>query len=75
MYSGLLIILLPLTLGYLTHLNNKTLLSAVHHLLNAMVYIILFLMGISLALLDDLGRNLFSIFQYAITFFFMYFYS
>ncbi|RAW92316.1 lysine exporter LysO family protein [Photorhabdus laumondii] len=69
MYSGLLIILLPLTLGYLTHLNNKTLLSAVHHLLNAMVYIILFLMGISLALLDDLGRNLFSIFQYAITFF------
>ncbi|KMW71291.1 membrane protein [Photorhabdus luminescens subsp. luminescens] len=69
MYSGLLIILLPLTLGYLIHLNNKVLLNVVHRLLNAMVYIILFLMGISLALLDDLGRNLFSIFQYAITFF------
>ncbi|OCA54411.1 lysine exporter LysO family protein [Photorhabdus namnaonensis] len=69
MYSGLLIILLPLTLGYLIHLNNKALLNAIHRLLNAMVYVILFLMGTSLALLDDLGRNLFSIFQYAMTFF------
>ncbi|EQB99644.1 lysine exporter LysO family protein [Photorhabdus temperata] len=69
MYSGLLIILLPLTLGYLIHLNNKTVLNAVHRLLNAMVYVILFLMGISLALLEDLSSNLFSIFQYATVFF------
>ncbi|KAA1192960.1 lysine exporter LysO family protein [Photorhabdus heterorhabditis] len=69
MYSGLLIILLPLTLGYFFRSNNQTLLNAVHRLLNAMVYVILFLMGVSLALLEDLGRNLFSIFQYATVFF------
>ncbi|WP_445374332.1 lysine exporter LysO family protein [Photorhabdus tasmaniensis] len=69
MYSGLLIILLPLALGYLIHLNNKALLNAVHHLLNAMVYVILFLMGISLALLENLSSNLFYIFQYASVFF------
>ncbi|MDC9580239.1 lysine exporter LysO family protein [Xenorhabdus sp. PR6a] len=69
MYSGLLIILLPLTLGYLIHLNNKTILTLVHQLLSVMVYIILILMGISLATLENLGSNLLSIFLYAATFF------
>ncbi|MDC9612985.1 lysine exporter LysO family protein [Xenorhabdus khoisanae] len=69
MYSGLLIILLPLILGYLIHLNNKSMLTLVHKLLNVMVYIILVLMGISLAMLENLGSNLLSILLYATTFF------
>ncbi|SFN60363.1 lysine exporter LysO family protein [Xenorhabdus japonica] len=69
MYSGLLIILLPLTLGYLIHLNNKSMLILVHQLLNIMVYIILILMGISLAMLENLSSNLLSILLYAMTFF------
>ncbi|PHM61333.1 lysine exporter LysO family protein [Xenorhabdus ishibashii] len=69
MYSGLLIILLPLALGYLIHLNNKSMLTLVHQLLNVMVYIILILMGISLAILENLGSHLLSILLYATTFF------
>ncbi|MBD2784281.1 lysine exporter LysO family protein [Xenorhabdus sp. DI] len=69
MYSGLLIILLPLTLGYLIHLNNKSILTLVHQLLSVMVYIILILMGISLAMLENLSNNLLSILLYATTFF------
>ncbi|MEQ1961767.1 lysine exporter LysO family protein [Xenorhabdus khoisanae] len=69
MYSGLLIILLPLILGYLIHLNNKSMLTLVHKLLNVMVYTILVLMGISLAMLENLGSNLLSILLYATTFF------
>ncbi|OTA21632.1 membrane protein [Xenorhabdus beddingii] len=69
MYSGLLIILLPLALGYLIHLNNRSMLTQVHRLLNVMVYIILVLMGINLAILDNLGSNLLSILLYATTFF------
>ncbi len=72
MYSGLLIILLPLSLGYLIHLNNKSVLAQVHQLLNVMVYIILVLMGVSLAMLENLGNNLLSILLYATTFFSMY---
>lgn len=69
MYSGLLIILLPLTLGYLISIKNKKILSVVHRSLNSMVYIILFLMGITLALLENLSAHLFSILIYAFTFF------
>ncbi|EKT58378.1 lysine exporter LysO family protein [Providencia sneebia] len=69
MYSGLLIILLPLTLGYLISIKNKPLLDLVHRALNSMVYIILFLMGITLALLENLSAHLFSILVYALTFF------
>lgn len=42
MYSGLLIILLPLTLGYLIPIKNKKILDIIHRALNSMVYIILF---------------------------------
>ncbi|MDX8000387.1 lysine exporter LysO family protein [Xenorhabdus sp. Reich] len=69
MYSGLLIILLPLILGYLIHLNNKSMLSLVHRLLSVMVYVILILMGVNLAILENLGSNLLSILLYATTFF------
>ncbi|MDC9604614.1 lysine exporter LysO family protein [Xenorhabdus griffiniae] len=69
MYSGLIIILLPLALGYLIHLSDKSMLTFVHQLLNVMVYIILILMGISLAMLENLGSHLLSILLYATTFF------
>ncbi|MFP1742601.1 lysine exporter LysO family protein [Lonsdalea quercina] len=65
MYSGLLIILLPLVLGYLIPVRNKTLLQGVNRLLSWMVYVILFLMGISLAFLENLGSNLLAVLHYA----------
>lgn len=69
MYSGLLIILLPLVLGYLIPIKNKNVLHRVHQSLNSMVYVILFLMGITLALLENLSAHLVSILVYALTFF------
>lgn len=69
MYSGLLIILLPLLFGYLLPLRAKKVLQTINQLLSWMVYVILFLMGISLAFLDNLGSNLLLIFRYAAVFF------
>lgn len=65
MYSGLLIILIPLILGYLLPPLRQRLMRAVNRLLSAMVYIILFFMGISLAFLDNLATNLLMIAWYA----------
>ncbi|MDW5502871.1 lysine exporter LysO family protein [Pseudomonas lundensis] len=69
MYSGLLIILLPLIAGYLIPLRSRTLLQTINRMLSWMVYVILFFMGISLAFLEDLSSNLVLIFQYASVFF------
>jgi len=66
MYSGLLIILLPLVAGWLLPLRRPALLRLVNRLLGWMVYIILFFMGISLAFLDNLSRNLLSVFHIAL---------
>lgn len=65
MFSGLLVILLPLAVGYLIPLKRTDLLKLIHQLLGWIVYLILFLMGISLAFLDDLTRNLLTIAQYS----------
>ncbi|WNN45820.1 MULTISPECIES: lysine exporter LysO family protein [Winslowiella] len=65
MYSGLLIILVPLILGYLLRLTRPVWLRLINRLLSGMVYVILFFMGISLAFLDNLSSNLLSIFHYA----------
>jgi uncharacterized membrane protein YbjE (DUF340 family) len=69
MYSGLLIILVPLILGYLIPVKNRRLLHTVDRLLSAMVYVILFIMGVSLAFLDNLSANLLMIFKYTAVFF------
>ncbi|WP_337064833.1 lysine exporter LysO family protein [Rouxiella badensis] len=69
MYSGLLIILVPLILGYLIPVKNRRLLHTVDRLLSAMVYVILFIMGVSLAFLDNLSANLLMIFKYTAAFF------
>lgn len=69
MYSGLLIILLPLIFGYLIPVKKGALLHTINRLLSWMVYVILFIMGISLAFLDNLSTNLVLIFKYAGAFF------
>ena len=56
MYSGLLIILLPLVIGYLLPLKSPGLQRLLNRLLSWMVYIILFFMGISPAFLDNGGQ-------------------
>ncbi|ELQ5996456.1 lysine exporter LysO family protein [Cronobacter dublinensis] len=65
MFSGLLIIVVPLILGYLIPLRKAGALRFVNQLLSWLVYIILFFMGISLAFLDDLSANLLAIFHYS----------
>jgi Predicted membrane protein len=65
MLSGLLIILVPLILGYLIPLTHRPALQLINRLLSWIVYVILFLMGVSLAFLDNLASNLLSIFYYS----------
>lgn len=65
MFSGLLIILLPLVIGYLIPLNQPSALKLITRLLSWIVYVILFFMGISLAFLDNLASNLLAILHYA----------
>lgn len=65
MLSGLLIILVPLFIGYLIPLRQASLLRLVNCLLSYIIYLILFFMGISLAFLDNLSSNLLAIFHYS----------
>ncbi|MFY0992047.1 lysine exporter LysO family protein [Halomonas sp. C05BenzN] len=58
MLSGLLIVLMPLILGYLVPVSHAGLMSLINRGVNASVYVILLLMGVSLAGLDDLAREL-----------------
>lgn len=66
MFSGLLIILLPLIVGYLIPLRRETALRLINRFLSWIVYVILFFMGISLAFLDNLSANLLSILHYSV---------
>lgn len=66
MFSGLLIILLPLIAGYLIPLRQPAALRLINRLLSWIVYVILFFMGISLAFLDNLASNLLSILHYSV---------
>ncbi|KUQ61292.1 lysine exporter LysO family protein [Enterobacter bugandensis] len=65
MFSGLLIILLPLIVGYLIPLRQASALRLINRFLSWIVYVILFFMGISLAFLDNLSANLLSILHYS----------
>lgn len=65
MFSGLLIILVPLIAGYLIPLQQTSLLKLINRLLSWIVYVILFFMGISLAFLENLASNLLAIFHYS----------
>lgn len=64
MFSGLLIILLPLIAGYLIPLRHESALKLINRFLSWIVYVILFFMGIS-GLLDNLATNLLSILHYS----------
>lgn len=65
MFSGLLIILVPLIIGYLIPLRQTSRLKLINLLLSWIVYVILFFMGISLAFLENLASNLLSILHYS----------
>lgn len=65
MLSGLLIILLPLVVGYIIPFRHTAAFKLINRLLSWMVYVILFFMGISLAFLDNLTSNLLAIFYYS----------
>lgn len=58
MLSGLLIVLLPLVLGYLVPVRHPGAMAGINRGVNASVYVILLLMGIGLAGLDELGHEL-----------------
>ena len=58
MLSGLVIVLLPLLLGYLVPVRSAPLMALIHRGVNASIYVILLLMGMSLAGLDDLAGQL-----------------
>jgi uncharacterized membrane protein YbjE (DUF340 family) len=58
MFSGLLLILLPLVLGYLVPIRDKRLQEAINRGVNLSVYAILGLMGVSLTGLENLSEEL-----------------
>nr|WP_298413316.1 lysine exporter LysO family protein [uncultured Halomonas sp.] len=58
MLAGLLLILLPLILGYLVPVRDERVLALINRGVNLSVYVILALMGISLTGLENLGEQL-----------------
>lgn len=69
MFSGMLFIFSPLIAGYLISLSSESLLNRINRYTSHIIYIILALMGLSLAALDNLGDNLQSILAYTSCFF------
>lgn len=58
MLSGLLIVLLPLIAGYLVRVRHAGLMRLINRGVNASIYVILLLMGVGLAGLDNLAGQL-----------------
>ncbi|GLO60806.1 membrane protein [Vibrio sp. MACH09] len=69
MFSGMIFIFAPLVVGYLFSISNKSILESINKYTSYLVYVILSLMGLSLAALDNLGTNLQTILTYTATFF------
>jgi len=69
MFSGMIFIFAPLVVGYLFSISNVERLDIINLCTSRLVYVILFLMGLSLAALDNLGSNLQTILNYTATFF------
>lgn len=71
MYEGLLIVLVPMFIGYLIKTKNAALLTRINHIMMILLYMILFVMGFSLGQLDDLAKQLpiigISAFTFALT--------
>ena len=68
MYFDLLFILLPLVLGYLVVVQSEAWLHRVNQYCGYMVYFILFLMGISLSLIDNFSANASMVVWHAVAF-------
>ena len=71
MFSGMIFIFAPLVVGYLFSISNQKRLDMINKYTSYLVYVILSLMGLSLAGLDNLGNNLQVILKYTATFFFI----
>ncbi|ODP97468.1 hypothetical protein BZG00_13690 [Salinivibrio kushneri] len=69
MFSGMLLIFSPLIIGYLIPIKQVRYLNAVNTLTMRLVMVILVLMGLSLAGLDNLGQHISTILYFAVTFF------
>ncbi|WED28139.1 lysine exporter LysO family protein [Vibrio sp. DW001] len=69
MFSGMIFIFTPLVVGYLFSISNAKLLDQINSNTSRLVYVILFLMGLSLAALDNLSANLQTILKFTSTFF------
>ena len=67
MYSGFLIVIVPLVLGYLVELKQTKHIHWINVCTNKMIYVILFLMGISLSHLDNFAQNIQNIGLYSFT--------
>ncbi|OOF33900.1 lysine exporter LysO family protein [Salinivibrio costicola] len=69
MFSGMLFIFAPLIVGYLIPLKQPRHVHTVNTLTMRLVMVILVLMGLSLAGLDNLGQHISTILHFAATFF------
>ena len=58
MFKGLLIVLVPMLLGYLIKVKNNRLIHQINRIVMLLLYIILLVMGISLGQLDNLATQL-----------------
>ena len=69
MFSGMIFIFAPLVVGYLISISKPSLIDKINATTSNLIYVILALMGLSLAALDNLGQNLQLILQYVAVFF------
>lgn len=69
MFSGMIFIFAPLVVGYFISISKKSLLDTINTTTSNLIYVILGLMGLSLAALDNLGQNLQVILTYTAVFF------
>ncbi|MEZ8760898.1 lysine exporter LysO family protein [Vibrio splendidus] len=69
MFTGIIFIFAPLVVGYLFSISNDQTLEFINRSTSRLIYVILALMGLSLAALDNLGSNLQTILLYTVTFF------
>lgn len=58
MFSGMIFIFAPLVVGYLISISKKSTLNTINTTTSNLIYVILSLMGLSLAGLDNLGQNI-----------------
>ena len=69
MFTGMLFIFAPLVLGYFIVISNANQLAQINKTTSSLIYVILALMGLSLAALDNLSHNLQTILEYTAVFF------